>query len=35
MPGLAVANDMRLVSFDASLPLRVVRGAYASHVVAI
>ena len=33
--GLAVANGLRLVSFDASLPLRVVRGADASHVVAI
>lgn len=33
--GLAVAHGLRLVSFDASLPLRVVRGADASHLLVI
>jgi toxin-antitoxin system PIN domain toxin len=33
--GLAVAHGLRLVSFDAGLPLRAVRGATASHIVAI
>jgi len=33
--GLAVAHGLRLVSFDANLPLRAVRGATASHIVAI
>lgn len=33
--GLAVAHGLCLVSFDASLPLRVVRGAEASHFVVI
>ncbi len=32
---LAVAEGLRLVSFDASLPLRVVRGATASHLVVL
>jgi len=33
--GLAVAHGLRLVSFDGGLPLRVVRGATASHIVVI
>jgi len=33
--GLAVAHGLRFVSFDAALPLRVVRGATAAHVVRI
>ena len=33
--GLAVAHGLRLVSFDGGLPLRVVRGAAASHIVVI
>lgn len=33
--GLAVAHGLRLVSFDGGLPLRAVRGATASHIVAI
>lgn len=31
--GMAVAHGLRLVSFDASLPMRVVRGAKPQHVV--
>ena len=33
--GLAVAHGLRLVSFDGGLPMRAVRGATASHVVAL
>lgn len=33
--GLAVAHGLRLVSFDAHLPLRVVRGATAAHIVVL
>ena len=33
--GLAVAHDLRFVSFDGGLPLRAVRGATASHGVVI
>ena len=33
--GLAVAHGLRLVTFDAAMPLRVVRGARAEHVVTL
>jgi hypothetical protein len=33
--GLAVAHGLRFVTFDASLPLRVVRGATAAHLVVL
>lgn len=33
--GLAVQHGLRLVTFDASMPLRVVRGAVAEHVVSL
>ncbi len=33
--GLAVAHRLRFVTFDANMPLRVVRGAKAGHVVAL
>ena len=33
--GLAVAHRLRLVTFDAHLPLRVVRAAHAGHVVGL
>ena len=33
--GLAVEHKLRLVSFDANLPLRVVRGARAHHIVTL
>ena len=33
--GLAVRHDLRVVTFDAAMPLRVVRGASAAHVVAL
>ena len=33
--GLAVAHRLRLVTFDANVPLRVVRGTKAGHVVAL
>ena len=33
--GLAVAHRLRLVTFDANVPLRVVRGAKAGHVVGL
>ena len=33
--GLAVAHGLRFVTFDARLPLRVVRGATAGHVVVL
>ena len=33
--GLAVVHGLRLVSFDGGLPMRAVRGATASHVVAL
>ena len=33
--GLAVTHGLRFVTFDASPPLRVVRGATAGHVVAL
>ena len=33
--GLAVAHRLRLVTFDTNMPLRVVRGATAGHVVTL
>ena len=33
--GLAVEHRLRLVTFDANMPLRVVRGARAAHVVGL
>ena len=33
--GLAVAHDLRFVTFDASVALRVVRGASAAHLVVL
>lgn len=33
--GLAVQNGLRLVTFDINMPMRVVRGATAAHVVAL
>jgi toxin-antitoxin system PIN domain toxin len=33
--GLAVQNDLRLVTFDATLPLQAVRGATLSHIVTL
>ena len=33
--GLAVQNDLRLVTFDGSVPLRAVRGAMPQHLVSL
>jgi toxin-antitoxin system PIN domain toxin len=33
--GLAVAHHLRVVTFDANMPLRVVRGARSAHVVTL
>jgi toxin-antitoxin system PIN domain toxin len=33
--GLAVANRMRLVTFDGGVPMRVVRGATSSHIAVL
>ncbi|HEY9066581.1 MAG TPA: TA system VapC family ribonuclease toxin [Burkholderiaceae bacterium] len=33
--GVAVQHDLRVVTFDAAMPLRAVRGASAAHVVAL